>query len=208
MIGLRNTLRPVILLATMSFTLFVTPYGFAQDATPGATPSSLACDGPERPVVFIADILAKPKPEIVPTVVSELPTGQPVDEVTRSDVTRVVQALITCVNQGDFLRSFYFFEDEYLRRIIDPDGLMGSDVAVELGKTFATPAAVNEDDLSVLVEVLSVERLDDGTVVIVFRTRGGAGRDPDDEQVDLFVLRKFDAEWKIVDGLTDIESTR
>jgi hypothetical protein len=50
-----------------------------------------------------------------------------------------------------------------------------------------------------------VRELPDGTVAVVFRTRGGLNRDPDQSQVDLFVLRKDGERWLIVDGLTDLD---
>jgi len=42
------------------------------------------------------------------------------DPTIRAEVERVVQSLILCVNQGELLRSFSLFDDEYLRRIIRP----------------------------------------------------------------------------------------
>jgi hypothetical protein len=175
----------------------------AQEATPAAV---MTCDVPARPISFIADLTAAPKPETTPTPVAGVPDGTEIsDAEVRSDVVAVVETLIVCVNQGELLRSFSLFDDEYLRRLIDPDGLMRADVAVELAKSLATPDALNPDDVTVLDEVLTIRQLDDGTVLVVFRTLGGPDRDSDDAQIDLFILRKFDDQWLIVDGVTNID---
>ena len=171
-----------------------------------ATPAPAACDMQPRPITFIADLLAAPKPEVTPTPVAGIPDGAEVtDPVVKAEVERVVQSLIICVNQGDLLRSFSLFDDEYLRRIIDPEGIMKADVAIELAKSIATPVNVAPDDMTTLDAVLLVRQLPDGAVTIVFRTKGGPDRDPEDTQVDLFVLRKASDQWLIVDGLTDID---
>jgi hypothetical protein len=204
MIEISRTTRSLLIGAALTLALSMADRTGAQEATPGATPGTGGCTVPERSIVFIADLLAQPKPEVTATAVADVPTGQPVDEDTRAAVTSVVETLITCVNQGDFLRSFTLFDDEYLRRVIDPEGLMSAEVAIELGKTFATPDPVESGEETTLVGFDSVEQLPDGSVVVVFRTVGGPGRDQDDEQVDLFVLREIDGTWKIVDGLTGV----
>jgi hypothetical protein len=174
-----------------------------QEATPATVET---CNVPARPITFIADLTAVPKPETTPTPIAGVPDGTEVsDPEVRSDVVAVVETLIVCVNQGELLRSFSLFDDEYLRRLIDPDGLMRADVAVELAKSMATPDALNPDDVTVLDEVLTIRQLDDDTVLVVFRTLGGPDRDADDAQIDLFVLRKIDDQWLIVDGVTNLD---
>jgi hypothetical protein len=176
----------------------------AQDATPAATPVVAVCAVEPRSETFIADLLAAPEPEIVPTAVIDVPRGEAVDDQTRAEVVAVIEQLIACVNEGDFLRSFALFEDEYLRRVIDPDGLMAEDVAIELGKSFATPTAADESNATTLVEIVSVERLEGGAVAVVFRTKIGEGDDSGSDALDLFVLREIEGRWLIVDGLTSI----
>ena len=175
----------------------------AEDATPEPV---AACDLAPRSITFIADVIAAPKPETTPTPVVAIPDGSDVsDPLVRAEVTTLVETLITCVNQGELLRSFSLFDDEYLRRLIDPEGLMQADVAIELARSVATPSAANPDDVTVLDEILLIRDLGDGAVVVVFRTRGGPDRDSDETQVDLYVLRKIGDEWKIVDGLADVD---
>jgi hypothetical protein len=174
----------------------------AQDATP----EPVVCDLPARPITFIADLLAAPKPETSPTPVAEIPDGTDVtNSVVRDEVSGLVKTLITCVNQGELLRSFSLFDDEYLRRLIDPDGLMSAEVAIEIAKSMATPSAADPEDVTVLDEILLIRDSGDGSVVVVFRTRGGPDRDQDETQVDLYVLRKSGDEWRIIDGLADLD---
>lgn len=171
-----------------------------------ATPTPAACDMEPRPITFIADLLAVPKPDVTPTPVAGIPDGVEVtDPQVRVDAQRVVESLIICVNQGDLLRSFSLFDDEYLRRIIDPEGAMEAEVAIELAKSIATPVAVAPEDMTTLDAILLVRQQSDGAVTVVFRTKGGPDRDPDETQVDLFVLRHENDRWLIVDGLTDLD---
>jgi hypothetical protein len=200
-----RTTREIVLLAlfaAVGVPLFIPLAVVGQEATPAPA----ACDVEPRPITFIADLLAAPKPEVTPTPVTGVPEGIDVtDPEVRAAVVSVVETLIVCVNQGDLLRSFSLFDDEYLRRVIDPEGLMREDVAVELAKSMATPVAVDAKDVTTLEDILMVRELPDGTVAVVFRTRGGLNRDPDQSQVDLFVLRKDGERWLIVDGLTDLD---
>jgi hypothetical protein len=157
-----------------------------------------------RSVTFIADLLAAPEPEVLPTAVIDIPVGEPVIDQDRDEVLAVLDHLIACVNAGDYLRSFALFEDEYLRRIIDPDGLMTYEVAVELGKSFGTPEALDEQSYTTLTEINRVERLEDGSILVVFRTSVGSADDAI-EQTDMFVFRKVGNAWLIVDGQTAID---
>ena len=78
-------------------------------------------------------------------------------------------------------------------------------MAIELAKSIATPVAVDPADMTTLDSILLIRKLPDGAVTVVFRTSGGPDRDPDETQIDLFVLRKDGDRWLIVDGLTDID---
>ena len=191
----------VVIIQLASARTLLSP-AFAQEATP----VPVTCDVEPRPVTFIADLLAAPQPEVTPTPVAGIPEGTEVtDNAVRAEIVATVETLIACVNQGEVLRAFALFDDEYLRRLIDPEGLMSADVAIELARSMATPEAVENDEETTLEEILLVRRVDDGTIVVVFRTRGGPDRDPEDTQIDLFVLRQDDGGWTIVDGLSDID---
>jgi len=171
-----------------------------------ATPAPAACDVEPRPITFLADLLAAPKPEVTPTPVAGIPDGTDVtDPVVRAEVEKVVQTLIICVNQGEILRAFSLYDDEFVRRLIDPDGIMSSEIAIEVGKSLAKTVPADPEDITTLDEIILIRALPDGTVVVVFQTHGGPDRDQDDSQIDLFELRKVNDRWLIVDGLTDLD---
>jgi hypothetical protein len=171
-----------------------------------ATPSPVTCAVQPRPATFIVDLQAQPEPADAVEPLTALPDGSDdVDEATRAATTAVVEELIACVNQGDLLRAFALYDDAYLRRLIDPEGLMSESIAVELGKTFATPEARDATKATVLERVILIRRLDDGSVAVVFETRGGVDRDQDELQIDLFILREIGGQWRIVDGLADLD---
>ena len=171
-----------------------------------ATPTPVSCSVEPRPTTFIADLLAQPEPDITPEPLTGLPEGtDDVDEASRIATIAVVEELIACVNQGELLRAFALYDDDYLRRLIDPEGLMSESIAVELGKSFATPEARKESERTVVERVVLVRTLADGSVAVVFETRGGVDRDEDDLQLDMLILREIDDRWRIVDGLADLD---
>jgi hypothetical protein len=81
---------------------------------------------------------------------------------------------------------------------------MTYEVAVELGKSFGTPEALDEQSYTTLTEINRVERLEDGSILVVFRTSVGSADDAI-EQTDMFVFRKVGNAWLIVDGQTAID---
>jgi hypothetical protein len=113
----------------------------------------------------------------------------------------VIEELIACVNQGELLRAISLYDDHYLRRSIDPEGLMDPELALELGESFATPEPVDEDEATVLEGILSIRQTPDGAIVVIVQGRAGS----EQSQIDLFALRNVDGKWLIIDGLTDIE---
>jgi hypothetical protein len=172
----------------------------AQDASPTAAPA--ACDIEPRPVDFLIAIVQAPDPETTPTPIDAVPTGTPVDDATRAAVTGIINTLTICVNQGDYLRAFALFDDAYLRRIIDPEGLMSEDVAFELGKSLATPSSSAEIPAGVTVQILSVNALADGSVAVAFQTIDPSS--DDEPAIDLYVLDNRDGKWVIIDGATAV----
>jgi hypothetical protein len=196
--------RAIILVAMLAIGSHLLAAGGA--GAQDATPVPLACDLEPRPVTFIVDLLMLPEPEITPTPIAEVPGGREIIEpVERAAVIRIVEQLILCVNQGEFLRSFALYDDAYLRRIIDPAGVMTEEVATEIGKSFDSADPVEPAEATVLEEVLSVRELPDGSVAVIFRTSGGTDREADESQIDLFVLARGDDRWRIVDGAVDID---
>ena len=171
-----------------------------------STPVPVTCDADPRPVDFLVALLDQPAPEVTPEPLTGLPDGSDdVDIETKEAVTAVVAELIACVNEGQLLRAFALYDDEYLRRLIDPEGLMTEAVAAELLTSLATPEPSSEDDITSVDSVLLVRRLPDGSVALVVQSRGGVGRGDDDVQADLFLLRQVNGKWLIADGLADID---
>jgi hypothetical protein len=176
----------------------------AQESTPTANPEASQCTIEARPIDFLVPIVEAPDPETTPTPIAAVPTGTDVDAATRDAVLTVVYTLTACVNAGDYLRAFALYDDAYLRRIIDPEGLMGADIAIELGKQFQAVHPSEEDDLTRIVQVVSVAGQTDGAISVAVETSGGVDREQNDSQIDVFVLRETEAGWKIVDGASDL----
>ena len=198
----RTTRTAIVLVLTAALGLPLFSPVTAQEATPAPA----VCDVQPRPITFIADLLAAPKPEGTPMPLTGVPEGTDVtDPNVREEVVSVVETLIVCVNQGEVLRAFALYSDEFALRVIDPEGFMTPEVAIEVGKALAKVEPSKSDDVIILNEVLLVRQLSTDTVAVVFRTRGGPDRDPDEEQTDLFVLRNDGVRWLIVDGLTDLD---
>ena len=171
----------------------------AQDATP----APVVCEVEPRPADFLVDMIHQPAPETTPDPLKGVPVGSDqVDPETRADVIAVLQELTACVNAGEVSRAFSLFDDAYIRRLVDPEGLMTDAVALELGQSLATPSAVGEEDRQTVDEILLVRQLADGSIAIVFRSRIG---EVDESQIDLLVMREIDGRWLIVDGLTDLD---
>jgi hypothetical protein len=166
------------------------------------TPEPVACDEPARPVSFIADLNASLRDETTPTPITDVPDGTEVtDQELRAEVTAVIEELTACVNSGEILRAFSLLDDQYVRKLIDPDAVMEPEVALDLGATLATPQPATADEMFVLEEILSIRQTADGAVVVIFRIRVGL----EESEVDLYALRKVDLRWLIVDGVTDVE---
>jgi hypothetical protein len=176
----------------------------AQEATPvGAVPAA-ECRVAPRPLSFLRDLVSQPPPETTPAPVEAVPEGAPVDEATRAEVTATIRQLIACVNAGDLLRAFALYDDAYLRRITDPEGLLDPEVADEIVVSLATPAAVPAEEQTRLLAVLLMRQMADGRVAVVIETDGGVNDEREGSQLDLLVLGRREVGWRIVDGKQDI----
>ena len=58
-----------------------------------------------------------------------MPEGDVVDEETSAAVTALYQQLIACLNEGDFLRAYALYTDDYLVRNLSEEAInpAGSD---------------------------------------------------------------------------------
>ena len=177
-----------------------------QDAspTPGPNVSPSECIVEGRPLTFLRDLVSQPVPETTPEPVEGVPDGAPVDAQTRAEVTATIRQLVACVNAGDLLRSFALYDEAYLRRLVDPDGILEPDVADEIVLTFATPTPVEPERQTLLLSIPLMRQMSDGRVAVVVETDGGVDDQIEGSQLDLLVLQKQGDAWKIVDGVQNL----
>lgn len=193
---------------TLVATLAVASAGnaVAQEAspTPGPDVPASECTVAGRPLSFLRDLVSQPAPETTPVPVEAVPDGVPVEEQTRAEVTATIRQVVACVNAGDPLRAFALYDDAYLRRIIDPDGILDPEIADEIVLSFATPTAVPPDQQMRLLGIPLMRQMTDGRVAVVIETDGGVNDQVEGSQLDLIVLQRQGGVWKIVDGVQNL----
>jgi len=196
----------VALSATRDDSAPATPEATGVTGTPAVASAPTECDVSPRPMSFLETLVTAPEPDVTPEPVESVPDGRDVDQATRAEVAEVVATLIACTNAGDLLRAFALFEDGYLRRLYDQDGVMTVEIANELVVSFATPEPVTAERRTVLVGLPVVRQLGDGRMAVVTETTGGAQDDDDDTELGLLILaRAADGRWLVVDGRTDVD---
>ena len=82
--------------------------------------------------------------------------GDPADELTVQDVTKVAVEMAACLNAGDILRLHALFSDDGLKPALVPDDLFQAEAA--------TPAALAKEDQFALPIVWDVRVQEDGRV--------------------------------------------
>jgi len=82
--------------------------------------------------------------------------GDPADELTVQDVTKVAVEMAACLNAGDVLRLYALFSDDGLKPALVPDDLFQAEAA--------TPTALAKDDQFAMPIVWDVRVQDDGRV--------------------------------------------
>ena len=175
-------------------------------STPSIGAAPAGCSVAPRPLTFLATLVDAPEPEVTPIPIESLPDGAPVDEATRGEVAATVATLVSCTNAGELLRAFALYEDGYLHRILDPEGVMTRGIANELAFSFATPEPVSVDRQTALADLPVVRVMSDGRVAVVTETNGGADDDDTEAELGLLILaRAADGRWLIVDGRTGLE---
>ena len=196
----------IALTATRDDSAPVTPEATGVAGTPPVASAPTGCDVSPRPTSFLETLVNDPEPDVTPERVEGVPDGEAVDEATRAEITAVITELIACTNAGDLMRAFSLYEDGYLRRLLDQDGVMTAEIANELVVSFATPEPVTSERRTVLVGLPVARRMSDGRVAVVTETSGGAQDDEDDIDLGLLVLaRSADGRWLIVDGRTGLD---
>ena len=194
------------MLALPAVLLLVAPIG-GQEATPpagGVVPGS-ECTAERRPVTFLGDLVSTPPSEEEYQAPTAVPDGVPPDEQTAAEVTAAMRQVLACSNSGDVLRALSLFDDEYLRRSIDPNDDLNPETANELTESFATPVAIADDNLVVLIAIREMVVTPDGRVAVVVETDGG-DEDGEGTAVDLFVFERRGDRWIVVDAVSDIDA--
>jgi hypothetical protein len=90
--------------------------------------------------------------------------GDPADELTVQDVTKVAVEMAACLNAGDVLRLYALFSDDGLIPALVPDDLFQAEAA--------TPAALPEDDQFATPTVWDVRVQEDGRVTALTELDG------------------------------------
>jgi hypothetical protein len=84
-----------------------------------------------------------------------MPEGEPADDATITELTTLYQQLVDCLNQGDYLRAYALYSDDYLLRNLSQDQIAGM---------AATPVAAEESQRVSFGGVLDARMLEDGRV--------------------------------------------
>jgi hypothetical protein len=177
------------------------PARVAAQTPPGEVVPPGECTTAPRPVTFLADLIATPAAAVLMTTATAIPEGTEPDEQTRQEITAVIRQLIACTNTGDILRPLALYDDDYLRRVLNAQGQLTNEAALELVAPFATPIPIAEALYTRLVEIREMRLLGDGRVAaLVISVPFGGGDDLDTDL--LFFARTADG-WIIDDAVSD-----
>jgi ribosomal protein S16 len=170
----RRWLLPV-LAATTAILAGSGQAAFAQEGTPGAGgagggDTTAACQQVEpRDAEFFAGIEGTPAAEQeqaesqgtpagtdAETETSATLEGEAVDEATVGEITELYETLVACLNDGDYLRAYALYTDDYLARNLS---------AETIGQLEATPVPVEESTRSEFRGVIDARAQDEGRIV-------------------------------------------
>jgi hypothetical protein len=113
-----------------------------------------------------------------------LPEGEDASEEAVAEVTALYQRLTSCLNNGDYLRVYALYTDDYLIRNLDPEAF--ADVP-------ATPVPTDESQQTTFNSVLDANVLEDGRIAALVSTTNAQTGD-----VVLFsLLKQGDTGWQI-----------
>lgn len=150
----------------------------AQEGTPAATAPSASCDDVQpRDVAFFSGLAATPAAEQDRAVSQATPAsetaadmtleGETADEQTTNEVAMVYTQLVDCLNQGDYLRAYALYTDDYLQRNLSEE---------LISSLHATPVPVEESTQSEFRGVLDARLMEDdqiGALVLVSNPQSG-----------------------------------
>jgi hypothetical protein len=121
-----------------------------------------------------------------------MPEGTPADDATVAAVGALYQELIDCLNQGDYLRAYALYTDNYLQRNLSAEAI---------AKLAATPVPTEEAQQSAFGSVLDARQLDDGRVAALVTTAN-----PQTGETVIFSILVRDGETLRIDEEQVVES--
>jgi len=177
----------------------------AQEASPaaGSVQAASCAEIEPRDAAFFENVAATPEaganeglPEqenagATPTPFA-MPEGNVVDEETSAAVTALYQQLIACLNDGDFLRAYALYTDDYLVRNLSEEAIT---------RLEATPVATDESARSEFGGLLDARSVEEGRIaalVTISNPRSG-------DVLIYSILREEDGRLRI-DDETVVES--
>ncbi len=174
--------------------------GGAQEGTPSsATPS--CSDIEPRDTASLQQVAATPQEDAMgaesevasgatPTPFV-MPEGDVADEATVAAVAGVYQQLVACLNEGDFLRAYALYTDDYLVRNLSAEAIEG---------LTATPEPTEEAMQTTFGNVLEARMMEGGRVAALISTSNPQVGDT----IILATLTNEEGRW-LIDDETVVE---
>lgn len=174
----------------------------AQEATPaaGAQATASCADVTPRDAQFFQSLATpaaatppgnEPTSGATPTPFA-MPEGEPADDATVTELTTLYQQLVDCLNQGDYLRAYALYSDDYLLRNLSQDQIAGM---------AATPVAAEESQRVSFGGILDARTLEDGRVAALITTHSEQAGD-----LIVFTIVRREGDQLLIDDEQVVES--
>jgi len=121
-----------------------------------------------------------------------MPEGEPADDATVTELTTLYQQLVDCLNQGDYLRAYALYSDDYLLRNLSQDQIAGM---------AATPVPTDESQRVSFGGVLDARMLEDGRVGALVTTRNAQTGD-----LIIFTIVRREGDQLLIDDEEVVET--
>lgn len=169
--------------------------GSAQESTPAsATPS--CSDIEPRDTASFQQVAGTPQadetgaesqstPGATP-IPFAMPEGDVADEATVAEIAALYGQLVSCLNDGDFLRAYALYSDDYLVRNLSAEAIEGLS---------ATPVTTDEAMQTMFGSVLDARMMDDGRIAALVSTSNPQVGDT----IILAILTDEEGRWLIDD---------
>jgi hypothetical protein len=174
----------------------------AQEGTPtaGAQTSASCADVTPRDEHFFQS-LSTPAAATPPGTPSDagaaptpfaMPEGEAADDATVAALTALYEQLIDCLNQGEYLRVYALYSDDYLLRNLSPEAIAG---------LAATPEPVEESTRVGFGGILDARVLEDGRVAALITTQSAQSGD-----LLLFTIVRREGDRLLIDDEQVVEA--